>query len=66
MTLLEFLNHLKHKSLKLELYNDNGHFIYATELGSYYNWIYRQQFDNCLIILIEALENNKFRIQIEV
>lgn len=65
MTLNEFLNELKHKSLNITLVNDEGNHIYTTELGQYIHWIRRNDYDNAEILMIEPCDHG-FVIQIEV
>ena len=64
MTLLEFLNELKHKSLNITLINEEGHHIYTTELGQYFHWVYRIHYDDYKILLIEPA-NHGFTIQLD-
>lgn len=53
MTLLEFINHLKHKSLYLFIYV-NGHLQYWETLGNYIHYKHRGKYDNLKIDNIET------------
>lgn len=60
MTLQEFINHLKHNSIILEIPN-----VYACTVGEYKNWIGRNEYDNCIVDEIKPIKNG-FVIYVEV
>ena len=45
MTLNEFINHLKHKTIGLAIFY-RGKIIYTGTVGSYVHWANRSKFDN--------------------
>lgn len=44
MTLIEFIEHIKHNSLKISvIYNNN--IVYDNSIGSYKHWVNRSMYD---------------------
>lgn len=57
MTLLEFLNHIKHKSLFITLML-KGEEIFTSSIGVYEHWILKPKYDNYIINNIDVMENH--------
>lgn len=52
MTLQEFLNELKHKSINISLCYENGSFIYAATLGELIHWVHYQEFATLIVDMV--------------
>ena len=52
MTLEEFINHLKHKSITLTLCYEDGKHIFSTTVGEYAHWIHKNDYDYMNIDII--------------
>ena len=65
MTLLEFLNHIKHKSLSITIIDYDGELIMETCVGQYYNMLSRKILDNKKVYNVTCKEN-LFIIQLAV
>ena len=63
MNLIEFINHLKHKSLYLFIYV-NGHLQYWETLGNYIHYKHRGIYDKLEIAKIGAI-NEGFNIYLK-
>ena len=64
MTLIQFINHLKHRSISLNIFY-NAKIIYLGDVGSYMHWIYKSKFDDCKIIKIEPIPTDSLNIFID-
>lgn len=50
MTLIEFIKHLAHRSIKIRLYDLNKKLVYEDTIGTYVHSIKRNIFDDCKIM----------------
>lgn len=61
MTLIEFINHIKHKSLSICVYGSLHQGVYDllvdTNIGEYLHLICRKNLDNCVIDHILCMDN---------
>lgn len=60
MTIEEFINHLKHKSLRIKIIEEqdkNSSVIFLGDVGFYLNWIDRKRYGKMLIDHIETFDN---------
>lgn len=64
MTLIKFINHLKHKSIGLNVFY-NAKIIYLGDVGTYLHWVNRNVFDDCKIIKIEPIPTDSLNIFID-
>lgn len=64
MTLLEFINHLKHKNLYLFIYV-YGKLVHFDTLGSYIHYKDRAKYDNLRIFSIIA-KPERFDVHLEI
>lgn len=64
MTLIQFINHLKHKSIGLNVFY-NAKIIYLGTVGDYMHWINKNVVANCRIIKIEPIPTDSFKIFID-
>lgn len=61
MTLIEFINHLKHKSIGLNVFH-NGKIIFLGDVGTYMHWVGRNLYDGCKVNKIEPIPADSFNI----
>lgn len=67
MTLGEFINHLKHKSLDLIIWYDRvDNPVFKGNVGSYQYWIKKSKFDNVQIDHILFSEIDEIVINLEM
>lgn len=68
MTVLEFINHLKHKSLEVTFcflikqeYNKTPmkQLVWRKDVGTYMNWINKHEYDDLEIVQIRPYIENK-------
>lgn len=60
MTLQEFLNELKHKSLNISLCYENGSFIYAATLGELLHWVHYPDFAASIVDMVTPTKSQMY------
>lgn len=65
MTLIEFINHLKHKSIEIVITQDCYGTVYIGDVGSYLHWVYKSKMDNVQIVNITFSSNNEIVINLD-
>lgn len=65
MTLIEFINHLKHKSIGLNVFH-NGKIIFLGDVGTYMHWVGRNLYDGSKVNKIEPIPTDSFNIFINL
>ena len=63
MTLIEFINHIKHKSVEFRVFDEIEN-SYCFVIGQYMHFIHRDVFDNAKIIKIIPTGLNSFDIYV--
>lgn len=65
MTLIEFINHLKHKSIKIVLTQDCYGTVFIGDVGTYLHWVYKSKMDNVQIVNITFTADNAMIIELD-
>lgn len=65
MTLREFINHLKHKSIKIIITQDCYGTVFIGDVGTYLHWVYNDRLDNAQIVNITFSSNNEMIIELD-
>ncbi len=65
MTLIEFINHLKHKSINIVLTQDCYGTVFVGDVGTYLHWVYKNKMDNVQIVNITFTADNAMVIELD-